>query len=203
MSLILRQNPRPQGAHCPFPGCACIDGGGPDGGGGGLTSYSRKALTYDPEPAARYTPYSAQTLPPPVPPPSSGPMPPMRSAYAWDDRERDEVGSPHTSSASVSVGGSPARKHARSWDSVSLSSLHYHRTQSDIYPSNPSHPTIKSPISHPFLTAVIRHFRIPSPGDPRVTRLWFYYYFLLGAKRQKKNFFFYTIIESLFSEFWR
>jgi len=164
VSLILRQNPRPQGAHCPFPGCACIDGGGPDGGGG-ITTYSRKALTYDPEPTARYTPYSAQTLPPPVPPASSGPMPPMRSAYAWDDRERDDVGSPHTSSASISVGGSPARKHARSWDSeVSLSSLHYYPTQSNIYPSNPSHPIPSNrPYAHPFLTAVIRHFRIP-PG---------------------------------------
>ena len=141
MSLILRQNPRPQGAHCPFPGCACIDGGGPDGGGG-ITTYSRKALTYDPEPTARYTPYSAQTLPPPVPPASSGPMPPMRSAYAWDDRERDDVGSPHTSSASVSVGGSPARKHARSWDSeVSLSSLHYYPNPISILPTRaiPSH----------------------------------------------------------------
>lgn len=81
-----------------------------------MTTYSRKALTYDSEPAAaRYTPYSSQPSQP-LPPPSSGPMPPMRSAYAWDDRERDDVGSPHTSSASVSVGGSPARKHARSWD---------------------------------------------------------------------------------------
>jgi len=108
LSLFLRQNQRPQGAHCPFPGCACIDGGGPDGVP--ASTYPRKSLTsYDSEPA-RYATYTAQPPPPP-------PLPPMRSAYAWDDRERDDVGSPHTSSASVSVGGSPARKHARSWDS--------------------------------------------------------------------------------------
>jgi hypothetical protein len=166
--LILRQNPRPQGAPCPFPGCACIDGGGPDGSGGVMTTaYSRKALTYDTEPSARYTPYSAQP-PPPLPLSSSGPMPPMRSAYAWDDRERDDVGSPHTSSASVSVGGSPARKHARSWDSeVSLSSVQSITLPTPIqylslHPTRriPSHQN--RPYPHPFLTAVFRHFRIPA-----------------------------------------
>ena len=173
VSLILRQNPRPQGAPCPFPGCACIDGGGPDGGGG-TTTYSRKALTYDTEPTARYGPYNAQPPPPPLPLSSSGPMPPMRSAYTWDDRERDDIGSPHTSSASVSVGGSPARKHARSWDSeVSLSSVQSITLPTPIqYPS--VHPTRRisshqnRPYPHPFLTAVVRHFRIPR----RVTRGW-------------------------------
>ncbi|KAI0261097.1 hypothetical protein BC834DRAFT_845723 [Gloeopeniophorella convolvens] len=98
VSLVLRQHPRPQGANCPFPGCACVDGV-PEG----PPAYPRK-LSYDPE-HARYPTYSA-------PPP-----PPMRSAYAWDDREREDAGSPHTSSASTSAGGSPARKHARTWDS--------------------------------------------------------------------------------------
>ncbi|KAH9973405.1 hypothetical protein BJV74DRAFT_798966 [Russula compacta] len=108
LSLILRQNQRPHGGHCPFPGCACIDGS-PDC----VPSYPRKAPTYDQEPV-RYSPYTTQPLPPP--PSSSGLIPPMRSAYAWDDREREDVDSPRTSSASVSVGESPARKHARSWD---------------------------------------------------------------------------------------
>jgi len=188
VSLILRQNPRPQGAHCPFPGCACIDGGGPDGGGGGI----RKVLTYDSETTARYTPYNSQPSQP-LPPPSSGPMPPMRSAYAWDDRERDDVGSPHTSSASVSVGGSPARKHARSWDSeVSLSSI----------PPNPIsfHPTRAvphqdSPISHLFLTVVNPAFSHSLPC--RVTRvvksgvsrsLFIIIIFFLGGLGEKPKF---------------
>jgi hypothetical protein len=107
VSSILRQNQRPQGAHCPFPGCNCIDGG-PDG----VSAYPRKLSSYDPEPL-RYAPHTA----PPPPPSSSGPIPPMRSAYSWDDRDREDIGSPQaSSSASVSVGGSPARKHARTWD---------------------------------------------------------------------------------------
>ncbi|KAI0295892.1 hypothetical protein B0F90DRAFT_1748139 [Multifurca ochricompacta] len=109
LSLILRQNQRSQGANCPFPGCACVDGV-PDC----MSTYARKAPAYDSE-HARYPSYTAPPLPPP--PPSSGNIPMMRSAYTWDDRERDDLSSPHTSSASASAGGSPARKHARTWDS--------------------------------------------------------------------------------------
>ncbi|KAF8274663.1 hypothetical protein EI94DRAFT_1712821 [Lactarius quietus] len=104
LSLLLRQNQRPQSASCPFPGCACVDGV-PDG----VPPYPRKSSTYESE-HPRFSSYSGPPLAP-------VPIPPMRPAYAWDDRERDDVGSPHTSSASVSVGGSPARKHARTWDS--------------------------------------------------------------------------------------
>ncbi len=101
--MILRQNQRPQSAHCPFPGCVCTDGGS--------DTYPRKLSTYDAEPLR----YAHHTVPPP--PLSSGPIPPMRSAYAWDDREREDIGSPQpSSSTSASVGGSPARKHARTWD---------------------------------------------------------------------------------------
>ena len=107
VSLILRQNQRPQSAHCPFPGCVCTEGG-PDG----VSAYPRKLSTYDSDPM-RYAPHAAHR-----PPASSGLIPSMRPAYAWDDREREDSGSPHaSSSASASVGGSPARKHARSWDS--------------------------------------------------------------------------------------
>jgi len=109
LSLMLRQNQRPQSAHCPFPGCMCTDGGGD-----GVTAYPRKLSTYDSEPL-RYTSHSAP--PPPLSSSSSGPIPPMRSAYTWDDREREDFGSPQaSSSASASLGGSPARKHARTWD---------------------------------------------------------------------------------------
>ena len=112
VSLLLRQNQRPQSASsCPFPGCACVDGV-PDG----VPPYPRKGSTYESE-HPRFASYSA---PPPL---SLAPMPipPMRPAYAWDDRDREEASSPHTSSASASAGGSPARKHARTWDSeVSL-----------------------------------------------------------------------------------
>ncbi|KAI9454705.1 hypothetical protein F5148DRAFT_1151646 [Russula earlei] len=90
LSLILRQNRRSQGPEA-------------------VSTYPRKLSTYDPEPV-RYTPYTAQ------PPPPPRPVPPMRSAYTWDDREREDAGSPHTSSASASI-GSPGRKHGRSWDS--------------------------------------------------------------------------------------
>ncbi|KAI9454735.1 hypothetical protein BJY52DRAFT_1188715 [Lactarius psammicola] len=106
LSLFLRQNQRPQSASCPFPGCACVDGV-PDS----VSTYPRKASTYESE-HTRFASYA----PPPLPL-TSVPIPPMRPAYAWDDREREDVGSPHTSSASASVGGSPARKHARTWDS--------------------------------------------------------------------------------------
>jgi hypothetical protein len=104
LSLLLRQNQRLPSATCPFPGCACVDGA-PDG----VSTYPRKASTYESE-HARFASYSA---PPPL---ASVTIPPMRPAYTWDDREREDVGSPHTSSASASVGGSPARKHARTWD---------------------------------------------------------------------------------------
>ena len=107
VSLILRQNQRPQSAHCPFPGCVCTEGGLD-----GVSAYPRKLSTYDSDPM-RYAPHAAHR-----PPASSGLIPSMRPAYAWDDREREDSGSPHaSSSASASVGGSPARKHARSWDS--------------------------------------------------------------------------------------
>jgi hypothetical protein len=108
---MLRQNQRPQSAHCPFPGCNCTDGGGcPDG----VAAYPRKLSMYDSEPL-RYASHSAP--PPALSSSSSGPIPPMRSAYAWDDREREDIGSPQaSSSASASLGGSPARKHARTWD---------------------------------------------------------------------------------------
>lgn len=113
---MLRQSQRPQTSHCPFPGCVCTEGG-PDG----VSGYPpRKLSTFDSEPL-RYATHAAQR----PPPSSSGPIPPMRSAYTWDDRDREDTGSPHgSSSASASVGGSPARKHARSWDSevrISLS----------------------------------------------------------------------------------
>ena len=106
---MLRQSQRPQTSHCPFPGCVCTEGG-PDG----VSGYPpRKLSTFDSEPL-RYATHAAQR----PPPSSSGPIPPMRSAYTWDDRDREDTGSPHgSSSASASVGGSPARKHARSWDS--------------------------------------------------------------------------------------
>lgn len=116
VSLLLRQNQRPQSATCPFPGCACVDGV-PDG----VPPYPRKASTYDAD-HPRFSSYSAPT-PHPL---SSMPIPPMRAAYAWDDRERDDAGSPHTSSASASVGGSPARKHARTWDSEVSNPLSCH-----------------------------------------------------------------------------
>jgi hypothetical protein len=121
VSLMLRQNQRPQSAHCPFPGCMCTDGGG---GPDGVAAYPRKLSMYDSEPL-RYAPHSAP--PPPLSSSSSGPIPPMRSAYAWDDREREDIGSPQaSSSASASMGGSPARKHARTWDhEVSRMSLPY------------------------------------------------------------------------------
>src|SRR5713101_12042 len=107
---MLRQNQRPQGAHCPFPGCMCTDG--PDG----VTAYPRKLSTYDSSEPLRYASHHTAP-PPPLSSSSSGPIPPMRSAYAWDDREREDFGSPQaSSSASASLGGSPARKHARSWD---------------------------------------------------------------------------------------
>jgi hypothetical protein len=110
---MLRQNQRPQSAHCPFPGCMCTDGGG-GGAPDGVAAYPRKLSMYDSEPL-RYGPHSAP--PPPLSSSSSGPIPPMRSAYAWEDREREDIGSPQaSSSASASLGGSPARKHARSWD---------------------------------------------------------------------------------------
>jgi len=110
VSLMLRQNQRPQSAHCPFPGCMCTDGGGPDG----VTAYPRKLSTYESK-LLRYGSHSAP--PPPLSSSSSGPIPPMRSAYTWDDREREDMGSPQaSSSASASLGGSPARKHARTWD---------------------------------------------------------------------------------------
>ena len=117
VSLMLRQNQRPQSAHCPFPGCMCTDGSssGPDG----VTAYPpRKLSTYDSsEPLLRYASHHSAPPPPPLSSSSSGPIPPMRSAYAWDDREREDFGSPQaSSSASVSLGGSPARKHARTWD---------------------------------------------------------------------------------------
>jgi hypothetical protein len=113
LSLMLRQNQRPQSAHCPFPGCMCTDGGG-GGAPDGVAAYPRKLSMYDSEPL-RYGPHSAP--PPPLSSSSSGPIPPMRSAYAWEDREREDIGSPQaSSSASASLGGSPARKHARSWD---------------------------------------------------------------------------------------
>ncbi|KAF8485734.1 hypothetical protein DFH94DRAFT_152826 [Russula ochroleuca] len=109
LSLMLRQSQRAQNSHCPFPGCVCTEGG-PDG----VSAYPpRKLSTFDSEPL-RYAPHAAQR----PPPSSSGVIPPMRSAYTWDDRDREDTGSPHgSSSASASVGGSPARKHARSWDS--------------------------------------------------------------------------------------
>ncbi|KAH9015249.1 hypothetical protein EDB83DRAFT_2440008 [Lactarius deliciosus] len=107
LSLLLRQNQRPQSTSCPFPGCACVDGVLD-----GVSTYPRKASTYESE-HTRFTSYSA---PPPLSL-ASVPIPPMRPAYAWDDREREDVGSPHTSNASASASGSPARKHARTWDS--------------------------------------------------------------------------------------
>ncbi|KAH9038130.1 hypothetical protein EDB84DRAFT_1101289 [Lactarius hengduanensis] len=107
LSLLLRQNQRPQSTSCPFPGCACVDGV-PDG----VSTYPRKASTYESE----HTRFASYSAPPPLPL-ASVPIPPMRPAYAWDDREREDVGSPHTSNASASVSGSPARKHARTWDS--------------------------------------------------------------------------------------
>lgn len=116
VSLLLRQNQRPQSTTCPFPGCACVDGV-PDG----VPPYPRKTSTYDTD-HPRFPSFSA----PPPHPLGPMPIPPMRAAYAWDDRERDDAGSPHTSSTSASVGGSPARKHARSWDSeVSRFACHF------------------------------------------------------------------------------
>ncbi|KAF8493925.1 hypothetical protein F5888DRAFT_1636343 [Russula emetica] len=99
--------------------CNCTDGGGGGGGGGGgpdgVSAYPRKLSTYDSEPPLRYPSHTVP--PPPLSSSSSGPIPPMRSAYAWDDREREDIGSPQaSSSASASLGGSPARKHARTWD---------------------------------------------------------------------------------------
>lgn len=137
---MLRQNQRPQSAHCPFPGCNCTDGG-PDG----MTTYPRKLSTYDSEPV-RYPVHSAP--PPPLSASSSGPIPPMRSAYAWDDREREDIGSPQaSSSASASLGGSPARKHARSWDQeVSFLALtHFHPHNPDGSPPPPSITVIGGP----------------------------------------------------------
>lgn len=111
VSLMLRQNQRPQSAHCPFPGCMCTDAGQD-----GMTAYPpRKLSTYDSSEPLRYASHSVP--PPPLSSSSSGPILPMRSAYTWDDREREDIGSPQaSSSASASLGGSPARKHARTWD---------------------------------------------------------------------------------------
>jgi hypothetical protein len=129
---MLRQNQRPQSAHCPFPGCMCTDGsnGPPDG----VTAYPRKLSTsYDSsEPPLRYASHSV----PPLSSTSSGPIPPMRSAYAWDDREREDFGSPQaSSSASASLGGSPARKHARTWDQeVSIFTVLHCASRTRVHP---------------------------------------------------------------------
>jgi hypothetical protein len=123
----------------------------------------------------------------------------MRSAYAWDDREREDVGSPHTSSASVSVGGSPARKHARSWDSeVSLSSIQSITLPTPIQylsirPTRriPSHQIVQIPPVPDCSSPAFSHSRRVTQAGGVTGSLCLLLFSFLGSKRQKKNFFFF------------